>query len=102
MYKILPFLLFILLLIFLKKVLDFLPGLWYHTIRKGKEKKKKKEVTKMKNIWTEIMFVDRRTVENWTAYYIGTEKEVIEALTEELKNEPCVFFESLGQFEVED
>lgn len=55
----------------------------------------------MKNIWTEIMFVDRRTVENWTAYYIGTEKEVVEALTEELKNEPCVFFESLGQFEVE-
>ena len=51
MHKIQILLLFILLLIFLKKVLDFLSGMWYYTIRKGKGKKKKKEVTKMYTVY---------------------------------------------------
>ena len=62
MHKIQILLLFILLLIFLKKALDFLSGLWYYTIRKGKEKKK--EVTKMLRTTREAIqnLIDNHTV----------------------------------------
>lgn len=55
----------------------------------------------MKELWTEIMFIDRKTSETWSTYYIGALNEVIDALTERCANDPSVKFEVIDCFIVE-
>ena len=55
----------------------------------------------MKELWTEILFIDRKTCETWSTYYIGAFREVIEALAERHAHDPSVDFEVVDCFIVD-